>query len=359
MLYTGDGVIRKGGEDTQAQGVYEEAVLREDNANSTDTVNTDEIKPKKRGRKKKSEVSTLSDKDTKNTTQSKKTATEKKTEKSTSEKKSTPSPRKLKKRNIPDPDTQLETYYDNLNKAVLNASLSPDSTINDIDTPITDRNNPDNISNAVYSDNTDMSDTLLDTSINPNLKDTDISKVINEPVLPKKKTMNNRNANKVNRVSFATHDGHALTPQESMFIDRYIETGNGRQSVIDAGYQCKAPAQYAQTLLNKSYITSEINYRLEVSKNEAIASASEIMQYFTDVMRGKIKDQFDMEASLSERTKAAQELAKRQIDIPNRLAGNEEPTLRIKLDFGQGEDGAPMKTVEPVKPDIKIEGLTD
>lgn len=34
----------------------------------------------------------------------------------------------------------------------------------------------------------------------------------------------------------------------------------------------------------------------------------------TDVMRGKIKDQFDLDASLSERTKAAQELLKRNVD---------------------------------------------
>ena len=38
------------------------------------------------------------------------------------------------------------------------------------------------------------------------------------------------------------------------------------------------------------------------------------MKYLTDVMRGKIKDQFDLDASLSERTKAAQELLKRNVD---------------------------------------------
>lgn len=79
------------------------------------------------------------------------------------------------------------------------------------------------------------------------------------------------------------------------------------------------------------------------------------MQYFTDVMRGKITDQFGLDASLSERTKAAQELAKRQIDIPNRLAGNEEPTLTIKLDFGQGGE----EKTDAVKPNIEIEGLSD
>ena len=52
-------------------------------------------------------------------------------------------------------------------------------------------------------------------------------------------------------------------------------------------------------------------------------------------MRGKLLDQFGLEASLAERTKAAQELAKRQIDIPNKLAGNEAPKITITVDWGE------------------------
>lgn len=134
---------------------------------------------------------------------------------------------------------------------------------------------------------------------------------------------------------FTTNSGHKLTPKEAKFIDEYIRTGNGQQSVIEAGYNSKAPHTYANTLLKKDYIAEEINYRLSQARDESIADATEIMQYFTDVMRGKIADQFGLEASLSERTKAAQELAKRQIDIPNKLKGEDEPTVRIVLDWGQ------------------------
>ena len=158
---------------------------------------------------------------------------------------------------------------------------------------------------------------------------------------------NNRSAIKANRQSFSTHDGHSLTPPEALFIDRYIETGNGRQSYIEAYPNCnpKSAAQLAQKKLNKDYITSEINHRLESAKTESIANAEEIMQYLTNVMRGNEKDQFGLEVSISERTKAATELAKRLIDIPNRLAGNEQPELKITLDWarptdnGIGDDG--------------------
>lgn len=128
-----------------------------------------------------------------------------------------------------------------------------------------------------------------------------------------------------------THDGHGLTPRESTFIDEYIKTGNGMQSVIKAGYNSKSPHAYSYRLLQKDYIKNEIQFRINQHKAQSIAEADEILQYFTSVMRGETKDQFGLEAPLSERTRAAQELAKRKIDIPNKLAGREEPTLNIRL----------------------------
>ena len=155
---------------------------------------------------------------------------------------------------------------------------------------------------------------------------------------------------------YTTHTGHKLTPAESKFINNYIESNNGQQSYMDA-YPKSNPAnarQNAHTLLNKCYIADEIRYRLEQAKNESIADASEILQYFTDVMRGKIKDQFGLEASLGERTKAAQELAKRQIDIQNKLQGNEQPELKITLNWAREQDttSTPTPDVEVSKVDI-------
>ena len=136
-------------------------------------------------------------------------------------------------------------------------------------------------------------------------------------------------------INYKTHDGHKLTVKEAKFIDLYIETGNARQSCLDAGYKTKAAGQYAQLLLNKTYVNGEIEYRLRQLESEKIASAEEILQYFTGVMRGEIKDQFGLDTPLSERTKAAQELAKRKIDIVNRVSGKEEGngTVTIKLDW--------------------------
>ena len=55
------------------------------------------------------------------------------------------------------------------------------------------------------------------------------------------------------------------------------------------------------------------------------------MQYFTAVMRGEIKDQFGLDAPLSERTAAAKELAKRTVDVENKLKAQNEATVTIHL----------------------------
>ena len=38
------------------------------------------------------------------------------------------------------------------------------------------------------------------------------------------------------RVQFHTKDGHPLTPKEELFISAYVETSNGAQTAIKAGY---------------------------------------------------------------------------------------------------------------------------
>ena len=132
-----------------------------------------------------------------------------------------------------------------------------------------------------------------------------------------------------------TNTGHSLTIKEAKFIDKYIETGNGQQSVVEAGYQTKSPRQYAQRVMAKPYIAEEIKFRMENIKKSSIATAEEVMEYFASVMRGEIKDQFGLEAPLSERTRAAQEIAKRTVDIENRLAGKADAEIKISLNWNR------------------------
>lgn len=153
--------------------------------------------------------------------------------------------------------------------------------------------------------------------------------------MPRELTSESKNTQYKNKLNTLTHAGVRLTAREAKFIDCYVATGIGSKSVVEAGYRSKNPEQYAQTLLSKQHIADEIQYRLDQHKSDSIAEADEIMRYFTGVMRGEIKDQFGLDAPLGERTKAAQELAKRKIDIPNKLAGNGQTAeVRITLDWG-------------------------
>ena len=132
-----------------------------------------------------------------------------------------------------------------------------------------------------------------------------------------------------------TFDGHPLTSKEAKFIDYYIETGNIRQSVIQAGFQSKSPGQYGNTIMNKSYIMNEIDHRMTQEHASRVASGNDVMEFFTRVMNGEEKDQFGLDAPLSERIKAGQELAKRTVDIANKIAGvtQGENEVTIKLDW--------------------------
>lgn len=116
-----------------------------------------------------------------------------------------------------------------------------------------------------------------------------------------------------------TNSGHTLTPLEQAFISAFIVCKNVSEAVRQAGYKSKRPEIYGRALLEREYIREEISYRLQQIEEAKIADASEIMRFYTSVMRGEVLDQFGIEASLDTRIKAANELAKHKIEIPLRL----------------------------------------
>lgn len=127
-----------------------------------------------------------------------------------------------------------------------------------------------------------------------------------------------------------------LTPWERAFCQRYVETNNGSQSVVDAGYNVSnlnSAGTYASELLNKPKIQQEILRLQQVGENKAIATSEEVMSRLTAIARGEDKDQFGLEISASDRIKALIELAKRTVDIENRSAGKADASVEIRLDW--------------------------
>lgn len=109
--------------------------------------------------------------------------------------------------------------------------------------------------------------------------------------------------------------------KEYTSIPQYIKTLEKEKKLIvetDEEYNICLVA-CAHHLLRVPRIREEFNFRLKSVQDALKADSDEVLRYLTAVMRGQVKDQFGLDAPLSERTRAAECLAKRLIDIPNRI----------------------------------------
>lgn len=102
-----------------------------------------------------------------------------------------------------------------------------------------------------------------------------------------------------------------MTEKQKAFCDYYIETGNATEAAIKAGYSKKTAKVIGSENLTKPYLKQYIDERLAKIEDARIAKGEEVLQYLTRVMRGEEKDQFGLDASLQDRTKAAELLGKR------------------------------------------------
>lgn len=102
-----------------------------------------------------------------------------------------------------------------------------------------------------------------------------------------------------------------LTPKQKAFADAYIETGNASEAARRAGYKAETAGEMGSENLKKPHVSAYINERMRPTEQKRIASADEVLLFLSGVMRGEIRDQFGLDASLSDRISAAKELQKR------------------------------------------------
>ena len=103
----------------------------------------------------------------------------------------------------------------------------------------------------------------------------------------------------------------ALTPKQQAFADYYIECGNATEAAKMAGYSEDTARQIGAENLSKPSISEYIAERMEQQNRKRVADANEVIEFYTAVMRGEVKDQFGLDASLSDRLKAGDSLMKR------------------------------------------------
>lgn len=103
----------------------------------------------------------------------------------------------------------------------------------------------------------------------------------------------------------------ALTPKQQAFADYYIECGNATEAAKRAGYSENNVGENAAKTLKSPNVSAYIAERMEEQARKRVADANEVIEFYTAVMRGEVKDQFGLEASLSDRLKAGDSLMKR------------------------------------------------
>lgn len=124
-----------------------------------------------------------------------------------------------------------------------------------------------------------------------------------------------------------------LNQKQRLFVREYVKTGNGQQSAIAAGYSPRSAGTKASSLLHNRKVTEEIQ-KMNAQKDAAVIwNAEQVMEFFTRVAKGEIKDQFGLDATLADRLKAGSEIAKRTVDIDNRMKGIPDGVVTIKVDW--------------------------
>lgn len=120
-----------------------------------------------------------------------------------------------------------------------------------------------------------------------------------------------------------------MNARQKAFADYYIETGNASEAARKAGYEESCARITAARLLTNANISQYIKERMDAQDKARIASADEVMQFYSDVIRGKIKDQFGLDASLNDRIKAADSLMKRYNIAEDKLRATQEKLAEV------------------------------
>lgn len=82
-----------------------------------------------------------------------------------------------------------------------------------------------------------------------------------------------------------------MNERQRRFVDEYLIDCNATQAAIRAGYSKKTANVTAVRLLADTNIRLQINEQLERLQSERVASAREVLEFLTSVMRGQQTEQ--------------------------------------------------------------------
>ena len=124
-----------------------------------------------------------------------------------------------------------------------------------------------------------------------------------------------------------------MNDRQKAFADYYIECGNATEAARRAGYSEKTARQMGAENLSKPYILEYIQSRIASAEQKRIATANEVMQFFTRVMDGTEKG-----VTMADRLNAGREILKR--DISDKKLDIELLKLESQIKDSQPEEEA-------------------
>ena len=114
-----------------------------------------------------------------------------------------------------------------------------------------------------------------------------------------------------------------MNQKQKAFCDYYIATLNATESAVKAGYSKKTARSIGAENLTKPDIKNYIAEKLQEADKSRIATAEEVLEYLTTVVRNEGEKTCD-------RTKAAELLGKRYAIFAEKIEA--DTTVRVIMD---------------------------
>ena len=105
--------------------------------------------------------------------------------------------------------------------------------------------------------------------------------------------------------------GKELTPKQKAFCDENLIDLNRTRAYKAVYKSVKSDAAArvnASRLLTNANAKEYIAEKMKKIQSEKTADLEEVIQFFSSVMRGEVKDQFDLDTAISDRLSAGREL---------------------------------------------------
>ncbi len=139
-----------------------------------------------------------------------------------------------------------------------------------------------------------------------------------------------------------------LTEKQKRFVDYYIETGNAAEASRKAGY--KSPV-IGRENLRKLTVQNAIAERMKTIEGQRVASATEVLQYLTAVMRGEAKEEIAIQEGCGSGYTETK-LIKKEISQRDRLKAAELLMKRLGLGMSDIEQEEKKVRIESMRKNI-------